>query len=154
MDFPTVFTESPDGQRFVLPADFEGKFNAVVIAFQQRQQTEVETWLPLFQSLSDQTPELSFYVLATMQQLSNWQHEYADVGTELRRAVGEHVLALYVDLNRFNRALDLPTVSRIYVLLLDQSGRLMWRVEGECTAEKEQQLRHALAQSLARPAFA
>jgi len=133
MNFPMLAAENSEGRRFMLPQDFEGAYNVVVITFQQRQQSDVETWLPLLHRLSSHYEALHHYLLPTIQFLSDCQHEFLDVSANFRLSAQRpfaNTLRLYVDLNDFNRALDIPTVSQIYTFLLDSSGRVLWRASG------------------------
>jgi len=133
MIFPTLAAENLEGRRLTLPADLEGAYNLIMITFQQRQQVEVESWLPLLHRLSAQYETLRYYLLPTVQVLPDCQHEFLDVGARFHlngRRGRENTLRLYVDLNDFNRALDIPTVSQMYTFLLDQSGKVLWRANG------------------------
>src|SRR5689334_7709072 len=53
--FPHVEGKNLEGKQFVLPADFDGKYNVVLIAFHREQQNDVDTWLPFPRPLA--TPE-------------------------------------------------------------------------------------------------
>ncbi|MEO8395567.1 MAG: hypothetical protein ABI700_21410, partial [Chloroflexota bacterium] len=133
MIFPTLAAENLEGRGLTLPGDLEGAYNLVVVTFQQRQQIEVETWLPLLHRLCAHYDDLRYYLLPTIQLLPDCQHHFFDMGRSFRlygQNAREHTLPLYVDINDFNRALDIPTVSQIYTLLLDAKGRILWRASG------------------------
>ena len=56
MTFPTVNGSNLQRAKLTLPQDFEGKYNLLFIAFQQWQQDEVNTWIPLAESCEAQYP--------------------------------------------------------------------------------------------------
>ena len=45
MRFPEVTGTSLEGRRFRLPGDFDGRPTVALVAFQRRQQSDVETWV-------------------------------------------------------------------------------------------------------------
>ena len=51
MIFPTVTGSNLLRQKLTLPRDFQGELNVVFVAFQQWQQMEVNSWIPLAQEL-------------------------------------------------------------------------------------------------------
>ncbi len=139
MNFPTLSAVNLDGRGYTVPTDLSGEYNAVVIAFQQRHQVEIETWQAPLNKLAAQFRGLNYYILPTTQYLPGFQNEYSDIGMQLRlnaHHARENTLQLYVDLNDFNRALDIPTVSQIYTLLLDRVGQVLWRASGAYAPEK------------------
>ena len=56
MSFPTINGSNLRRQKLSLPQDFEGRFNLIFVAFQQWQQMEVNTWVPLAEKLEEQFP--------------------------------------------------------------------------------------------------
>ncbi|TFG48713.1 MAG: hypothetical protein E4H33_03665, partial [Anaerolineales bacterium] len=49
--FPIVSGSNLMRKEFEFPGDFEGKYNLVIIPFQQIQQQDVNTWIPAAQEL-------------------------------------------------------------------------------------------------------
>jgi hypothetical protein len=47
MQFPTIAGSNLQRRKLTFPADFAGRLNIAIIAFQQWQQTQVDTWLPI-----------------------------------------------------------------------------------------------------------
>jgi hypothetical protein len=52
--------------------------------------------------------------------------------------------AYYLDKQAFRKALDMPDEERIYVLLVNRKGEVLWRVEGPFNEEKGRDLKLAL----------
>ena len=153
MIFPTVRGQDCKGRSLFLPDGFTGEFNVALIAFQRYQQEALETWLPYLETLSEQNQELRLYILPTIQQLDEYQAQFFDLGLKFRQdsLLDQRRFTLYVDLNDFNRALDIPTVNRIYVLLLDRIGNVLWRADGVFTPEKARALDETLPRETAHP---
>ncbi len=133
MQFPDVAGSNLQGRRFRLPADFEGDYNVVIIAFQQTQQYDVETWLPLLRRLRRQYPALHYYELPVVWEMPRLRQLLLDMGMRLGisdRATREKTITLYLDKRAFRRALDIPDENAIMVALVDRTGRVLWRTLG------------------------
>ena len=147
MQFPTVNGSNLQRKRVTLPQDFQGELNLVLIAFQQWQQSQVDTWIPFARQLEATRPALRYYELPTIQRLNALARTFVNEG--MRAGIPdpvarERTITLYVDKGAFRAALDLPDEANIFVLLLDRQGRVLWRAEGAFTPDKGESLAEAL----------
>ncbi len=83
-------------------------------------------------------PDLRFYELPTIAQGNPLFRAWLDGA--MRGGIPEHqsreqTIALYVDKVAFRKALGLPHEDTIYVLLVDREGHVVWRREGEYSAQ-------------------
>ena len=134
-------------QKLSLPQDFQGERNLILIAFQQWQQAQVDTWIPFARQLEESHPGLCYYELPTIRQLNALSRTFINEG--MRAGIPdpvsrERTITLYLDKLAFRQALQLPDEDDIYVLLLDRAGRVLWRAEGNFTPEKGNSLTAAL----------
>ncbi len=147
MQFPSVTGSNLQRKKLDLPEGFEGKLNLVLIAFQQWQQSQVDTWIPIARQLEEAHPALRYYELPTIQRLNALARTFINEG--MRAGIPdpvarERTITLYVDKDAFKQALQLPREDDIYVLLLDREGRVLWRAEGILTQEKGESLAAAV----------
>jgi hypothetical protein len=152
MQFPAVTGSNLQRKRLNLPQDFQGELNVVLIAFQQRQQTQVDTWIPFARRLEETHSGVRYYELPTIQRLNVLARTFINEG--MRAGIPDSVardrtITLYVDKSAFREALQLPEEGTIYVLLLDRQGSVLWREEGIFTQEKGESLAAAIRR--ARP---
>ena len=150
MKFPEVAGANLAGNRYNLPADFEGEVNLVLIPFQREQQDDVDTWAAFVGRLVESYgPFLHYYELPTISQRYGIFAGFIDGG--MRAGIPDPVarattLTLYLDKRAFRRALELPNEQTIYALLVDRRGQVLWRADGKFTttkgAEVEQIVRH------------
>ena len=135
--FPAVRGSNLNGRPFNLPVDLEGERNLVILAFQRHQQALVDSWSPAIADLLARYADLRFYELPTISRgnplLRAWLDGAMRAGIHDHQA-REHTITLYLDKAQFRRALDLPREDTIYALLLDRTGRVLWRGQGEQTA--------------------
>src|SRR5689334_18500686 len=131
--FPRVEGSNLEGDHFVLPADFGGELNVVLVAFKREQQHDVDTWMPFLKRIAEANPRLRVYELPTLGRRYRLMRSFIDGGMRSGipdRAVRAATITLYIDKSPFRRALGLPDEDRIYVLLVDREGRVHWRTDG------------------------
>jgi hypothetical protein len=147
MVFPFVRGENLEGRTCTLPADLEGAYNVLFIAFQRDQQVDIDSWLPFVKQLVREYPALAYYELPTIYRGNPlfrwWLNTSMSVGIPDKKA-REVTITLYLDKQAFRKALDMPDEGRIYVLLVNRKGEVLWRVEGPFKEEKGRDLKHAL----------
>jgi len=144
--FPEVTASNLEGRRYTLPRDFEGDANLCLIAFEQEQQADVDTWLEGVRPLRE-APGFEVYELPTLGKGTPLFRGFLDGA--MQRGIPdvrqrEHTITLYLDKGEFRRTLGLPDESRVYALLVDHAGSILWREEGPFTGEKGRSLRAAL----------
>jgi hypothetical protein len=147
MKFPTVSGSNLQRQKLTLPQDFQGERNLVLIAFQQWQQTQVDTWIPFAMQLEETFPAVRYYELPTIRRLNTLARTFVNEG--MRAGIPdlvarERTITLYLDKKAFREALQLPGEDDICVLLLDRQGRVLWRAEGAFTPDKGESLVSAI----------
>ena len=147
MQFPNVSGSNLQRQQLTLPQDFQGERNLVFVAFEQWQQTQVDTWIPFARQLEESYPAVRYYELPTIRRLNTLARTFINEG--MRAGIPdlvarERTITLYLDKKRFREALQLPGEDDIYVLLLDRQGRVLWRAEGAFTPDKGESLASAI----------
>jgi len=145
--FPTVTGSNLQRKKLALPKDFEGELNLVLIAFQQWQQSQVDTWIPFVRQLEQTDPAVRYYELPTIQRLNVLARTFVNEG--MRAGIPdpvarERTITLYLDKPAFREALQLSGEENIYALLLDRQGRVLWQAEGSFTPEKGESLAAAV----------
>jgi hypothetical protein len=147
MIFPLVSGENLEGHVFTFPKDLQGVFNVLFIAFQREQQIDIDSWLPFVKQQVKQYPALAYYELPTIYRgnpLFRW-----GVNTGMRMGIPdkkarEVTITLYLDKKAFRKVLNMPDEERIYVLLVNSNGEVLWRVEEPFNEEKGQNLKNAI----------
>ena len=145
--FPTVSGSNLQRNKLILPQDFQGEFNLVLIAFQQWQQREVDTWIPFARQLEKDHPGVRYYELPTIQRPNTLARTIINEGMRVGipdLVARERTITLYLDKKAFREALQLPGEDDIHVLLLDRQGWVLWRAEGAFTPDKGESLAAAI----------
>jgi hypothetical protein len=136
--FPTVIGSDLMRRKRTLPVDFEGEVNLVLIAFKQWQQSQIDTWLPVADHLEQTYDGFRYYELPVIQRLNFVARTFINEG--MRAGIPDpsarsRTITLYVDKAALRRSLDLPDEDRIYELLVDRRGAILWRATGAYAPE-------------------
>ena len=141
--FPTVKGSNLEGQRFTLPCDLAGELNLLFIPFQRWHQDWVDSWIPTAQQLAATYPGLRYYELPTLPQMNPFARMSIDFGMKMGipdRAAREATITLYIDKDRYRSALEIPSEDSITLLLVEPSGKILWRAEGPYAQDTARQL--------------
>ena len=146
--FPQVNGSSLSGTSHRLPGTLAGDRNLLLIAFRQWQQTDVDTWVPVAESLATELPDFRAYELPVISQMYRPVSGFIDGGMrggipDLQ--VREATITMYINRKQFLGDLQIPSVDAIVPMLVTPSGEILWRTTGPRTADAEAALREVLA---------
>jgi hypothetical protein len=131
--FPEVRGSNLSGDEYILPGDIEAEYALVMIAFQQYQQVEINTWLPLARDLAERYPDLVYYEFPTITRLNPAARAFIDGGMRAGipdPAARSITITLYLDKAAFREVLEIPGEDDIVVMLINREGEIFWRTEG------------------------
>ena len=151
MLFPTVTGANLKREKLSLPNDFAGDFVIALVAFQQWQQSQVDTWIPFAEQLEQDFAGVRYYELPVIRRMNILSRTFINEG--MRAGIPnpksrERTITLYLDKTNFRATLGIPHEQSIYVLLLDSTGRVLWKTEGEFTPEKGKALKTGIEENL------
>ena len=141
--FPSVSASNLAKRPFNLPADFEGAYNLVLIAFKQHQQRAIDTWLPLAQRLASHDSRWRYYELPVIRRMNPLYRAFIDGGMRggiPDQAAREATITLYLDKATFRQALHLPHEDTIYAIVVQPDGTILWQTSGPYSEEKARSL--------------
>jgi hypothetical protein len=151
--FPKLTASNLEKQTLTLPEDFAGQRNLLLIAFQREQQRNVDTWLQEMKRF-DWAPDFWYYELPTIDKLNPVARWFINSG--MRRGIPDRdararTITLYLDKSSFRKVLNLPDEKQIYAVLVDRSGRVLWRAAGDFDEAKAASLEIALRRNIDGP---
>jgi len=142
--FPLVSGTNLDREELSFPDDFAGELNLLIVPFEQRQQLDVNTWIPAAQELERAYPGFIYYELPTIYQLPSISRTFINEGMRAGipdQTSRERTVTLYLDKETFKRALGIDSEAMIHLFLCDAEGRILWRTTGVHSPEQEAALR-------------
>jgi len=143
MRLPTVSGKNLLGEQLSFPRDFTARLNLVLVAFDQYQQREVDTWVPLAKDLAASEASFAYYefpVPGAMGPMGRTMLDYwmrTGIPNPKTRAL---TVTLYMDRADFYTPLDLPDDRQIYALLIRDDGEVLWQAAGPLTDDKQAEL--------------
>lgn len=148
LQFPVVTGENLPGESFTLPADFQGTQTFVILPFNEDQQIQAETWLPLARELAQANPTLAYYNVPVFPDLNAPVRVLIRGGLNLA-ITDESLRALTITLflenrDQFLAELNIPNTDTIQAFLLNDAGEVLWRGAGVYDADQGASLRAAV----------
>ncbi len=131
--FPKVTGKNLDGKTFNLPGDFEAPVSLVFVAFDRKQQDDVDSWHPFAADLTARFAHLKVYELPTLSKSYSLVRGFIDGGMRSGipdPAVRAATITLYIDKKPFEDALGITTEGAIVLLLVKPDGTILWRTAG------------------------
>jgi hypothetical protein len=146
--FPEVTGSDLNGRSLSLPGDFSGPKSLVFIAFEMRQQEDIDSWLPFVQNLKKEDPRLGVFELPTIAQGYLFLRSIIENG--MRSGIKDpaaraSTITLFLDVKAFAGAFGLPTTRDIAALVVSPAGEILALVAGRYSEQGAAVLSQALA---------
>ena len=149
--FPSLTFSNLNGQEVAMPGGLAGeRANLVLVAFLQKQQKDVDTWLKPLPAIQRAYPGFRYYELPTIKRMNALVRYF--IANGMRGGIPDkeqrgRTITLHIDKEPFKKALGITSESTIHAFLIDKSGKVLWRQEGLFTEAKGKSLEDALAAS-------
>jgi len=145
--FPVVSGINLNGRTIEIPRELEGGRRVVIVAFEQRQQAEVDTWIKGLEEDLRANSDLKLYELPVIYEGSAAFRFWVNNG--MRSGITDETarnrtITVYTDREKFYAALGVRQ-DTITTFLIDTAGKIVWRADGASTPEALASLRSAIA---------
>jgi hypothetical protein len=152
--FPTLESETLEKQEVHLPQDFQGERNLLLIAFKREQQKDIDTWLMQMKRFEDIDKGFRYYEIPTIERMNRFMRWFINTG--MRTGIPdvkarERTITLYIDKEPFKKSLQITDEKKIYAVVVDRSGTVLWRATGPYDEATGKNLHDFLEKSLAHP---
>jgi hypothetical protein len=142
---PELKTETLAERELTLPKDLPGEKSLILMAFEREQQKNVDTWINGMKLADSPIPWIETPVINPQNRLFR-----AFINGGMRRGITdeksrERTITLYTDRLALLKAMGLPEITTtIYAVVVDRTGNVLAKVEGDYTKEKADTLIAAL----------
>jgi hypothetical protein len=148
--FPPLTSTNLEKQTFHLPQDFAGERNLLFVAFERKQQDDVDTWLAKVKQFQAADPALAYYEIPTIDRLNPLARWFINNG--MRGGIPDlgarqRTITLYLDKQPFKDSLRIPSEATISIFVVNKAGDVLWRAEGDFDAAKGESLPDYLRRS-------
>jgi hypothetical protein len=147
MEFPPLKVHDLEGTAHTIPDDLPGGPHLLVVAFQRWHQSIVDDWTPPPTAAAKRHPGTEVWEVPSLSKGYRLFRGGIDGG--MAAAIPDisarrHTLTAYTDLRQLANDLGLANLDTVHVYLVDCSGHVLWRAEGEPTPEALSALEAAL----------
>lgn len=145
--FPTVSGSNLLREELTFPQDFDAALNILFVPFLQEQQAVVNTWIPFAQEAEATYPQVAYYELPTIDEMSTFGRTFVNEGMRAGipdQTARERTVTLYIDTARFMKATDIADKSEVHTLLVNRQGDILWRTTGIFDEAKSEALIKAI----------
>ena len=119
-DFPVVSGFNLLGDQFFLPSDLTTPYSVVILIYDQPQQSDVYTWVPLLEAIETDFVDVRYYELPTLPEFNAAFRAQVDqwmIDGIPDEAARDRTITLYLDVEAFNQRLGIDTPDEIQQLL-------------------------------------
>lgn len=144
--FPTLESKDLNERTVNLPQDFAADRSLLFVAFEQEQQTDVNTWLPFAEKL-EQNGQAKFYELPVLPSALSLVGGFIQNGMRSgipSQTTRAKTITLYTNVSRFRANLGLGRTNQIYAVVINRTGQVLAVESGAYSEAKAQRLRAAL----------
>jgi hypothetical protein len=131
--FPNVTAEALDKEKIALPAGLEGQTNLLLLSFARDQENQLETWTAAAQALQHTDFNFRAYRIPVSDRanlLFRWWANASLRSDETDPESWHWVVPIYVDKAPLREQLGIADEKSVVALLVDRSGRVLWRATG------------------------
>lgn len=146
--FPTIQGRNLHDEEVRFPDDVRGRPTLVLIAFKQRQQVNVNTWLDEVAAFERAIPGVRILETPTISS-GAWGLFAGYIDGAMRSGIPDpearaRTVTFYTNVRRFRESLGLESEDTIYAVLLDRDARVRAIEEGDFEAGKLARMASAL----------
>jgi len=137
-NFPKIRGIDLQGKKQELPSAFEGRLNIVAVAFKREQQKDVDSWIAAVDEIIKNNSDIKFYEVPLIYELGMVSRMWVNNGmrygipSEIAR---KRTITVYTDRKKFFKIMKMQE-DRIYVLVLNDAGKILWQSEGVADENK------------------
>jgi hypothetical protein len=149
--FPVLKSETLEKQAVQLPQDFQGERNLLFIAFERGQQKDIDTWLAQMKRYADLDKGFCYYEIPTIESMNRLMRWFINTGMRSGipdKKARERTITLYIDKEPFKKSLQIPDEKKIYAMVVDRSGNVLWRATGPYDEANGKRLQEFLEKSV------
>jgi hypothetical protein len=144
--FPLLTGINLEGKKFELPKDFDGEFKLISIGFEREHQEAINTWIKVADEINKNNLKIKFYEVPLIYELSGFSRAWVNNGMRLGiqdKIARERTITVDTNRDKFFEIMDMKG-DKIYTLLLDKEGKILWRAEGLANQKNVESLQKIL----------
>lgn len=140
--FPSMVGIDLMGEDKKIPESFKGKYNIVAVAFKHEHQADVNSWITVADNMLAKNSNIKFYEIPLIYEINAPYRFWVNNG--MRSGIPDlkarlRTITVYTDREEFLDIMNMKT-DDIYILLLDNKGKIIWQTKGPSDTRKIKEL--------------
>ncbi|MGJ8527740.1 hypothetical protein [Maritalea sp.] len=144
--FPSISAKNLNEVKMNLPGDFGARRSIVMIAYSQKQQDDVNTWLPFLQQAAKKSG-VKFYETPVISSGYGLMSGFINNGMRsgiTSKSTRAKTITLFTNVGTFNRKIGVSGTNTIHAVVIDKNGKVLETVSGTYSKAKGQKINAAL----------
>lgn len=148
---PPLEGEFLTGQTAVLPQAASGRAALLMLGFTYDSRFQVEAWAKRFRQDFATEPSVTFFEIPMIGGLARLGKWFIDSGMRrgTPKADHSHVITVYSNADAWKRRVGFDNPKAAYLILIDQSGKIVWRYTGSLEKKPYEALSSEVSKLLA-----
>ncbi len=143
---PTLQGINLVGDSVSFPEDLNNNLTLFVIGFKREQQKDIDTWIQTYNQKKLAEQKIDFFELPIIYEVGMVKRLFINNGMKMGipdLEQRQRTVTIYMERQNLFDALEMKE-DRIYSLLVDKKGEILWRSEGVASPEKMENLERAI----------
>jgi len=141
--FPRVTGTNLLGEEVTFPDALDAERTLMAVGFEDRHKYPLNDWIVRLPEIRAYAADLAFFEVPVIYELKSWSRLF--LNNAMRMGVTEqearsHTVTVYLDRDAFKTALALPRLDDIYIFVLNEQGKVLWRHQGIVSDQAIKQL--------------
>ena len=148
--FPELKGETLEGRKVVFPTDLNEEVNILILVFEQKAQSLVNTWADLILGEFEPREGISYYevpMISTLYYPIAWQ-----IDNWMRDGIPAHLhdntVTFYGNRSPYFEMLKIEDKESCYLFVVDRQGNIKYRTQGPVSKHNETSFREAMSEIL------
>ncbi len=148
--FPKITGIDLEGNKREIPQTFTAKLNIVAVAFKREQQNDVNSWLSEINKIEAANSEINFWEIPLIYELGSFKRAWVNNGMRFGikdSKARKQTITVYTNREEFFEIMKMKE-DEIYILLLNDKGKILWQTNGVANEKKVLLLNQAIKKGL------
>ncbi len=140
--FPQLKGIDLTGEERTIPNGLEGEPILLLVAFEQEQQTQVNTWIDIAREIESTHPQFRYYEIPLIYEGSAPFRFWVNNG--MRSGIQDPIarmrtITVYTDREKFFEITGMAK-DTVYAVLIDSDGKIIWQTDGAASQDHKDAL--------------
>lgn len=151
--FPDLSGETLEDKPVHIPADLKGKFSIIGLAYSDKAEKDLRTWLnPIYNKFVEKSSmfnydvNLYFIPMFTGARQASMNYAKKELKEGTTKQFFSNILCYRGELKKYKDELQMKEKDKPYFFVLDKEGKIIYATSGNCTDSKMEEMESKLVE--------